>query len=1078
MFSLARFKVVIVERPMHSHSRQEEASSWQIAQVLGFDEDTGSHHVRYPSKPPPEMLQHEKSVSFVDIDFDGHETMLILAARDYVILHGSDKADLKSVSSAKAEKAEAVSSPDADKGTGDFLFSSESVPTGTRVETNCVSSGHTWLPCTVISHSADDTGVRYDVVSDNGEVFREIRPDQIRGYRPNADSSLADQGVSRGFRDSFESQSARDVNRRGNALSFPFFRVGHDAPEQRIGHQNDAESRSTPQPGVLKRSWSALSPLNGMCPLDIPVTKEAQMKRKEKASAVKIQGMVWSCSINGEKVLVFARESVVEAAPKLRVDFSACGMLPPVDTSICNGETVVHTLHWLLQRDDKACNGGIVLRRKQKLRYHIRCDFLSERPVIGDGDCHVLQDTIPRHAEMTSAGRASISHLNDPLQKGAGHRSPDSVESDRDGMMIAEDFADVEVLGISEGLDVTCLQCMEVMNVLAGYAEENVDVGRGDVSGGNGDPSQRLDIVRTVLSSFESDSLSQKLKDQLEDPLIAAGGALPEWSWIAPSIAPRVFSYSSRRQLLLRTAFGVSRSTLEQQEAKVAVGPLRQRMTVLRGRAVELMGEAFSGDVEDPTVLQLQADELYGMEEALGARVTAAFRAQRWQERSLQCAKAVVRREVLLSDAAAVMERYAKDERLKHRRLEVRFQGESGFDAAPGDQSGVTRGFYSDVAEALLSGDHVSAIYCPVSCISDVRSLGLDDLGTGELSSVQCRLPLWIPDMDASHQVIIPTPRASPHSSIGVYPRPLSSDDPFLKLVCHQFRFIGRLFAAAMRDGLMFPLQLSPAFLKLVQSLSDPSHVTTAARSCPEGTLIGNNVASIGRGTNEHACSSYSHWLPGARTTALTSADLPRPGFLGGEVYAVEAHICTALDRIDQAKPPLSAFEAETRRQEIASDRQFARCALGKTYDCSFEEFFQDRVFVDPLSPTQGEDAAPLCPNGHLRQVNIANVREWVALSKRFLLHDGVIEQALAFRQGVGDFFPAAYLRIFTATELQRDVCGGGDKVDRWTEEDIRRMFKFDGKCGWVEVSLSLSEACRLTIRFSFQQEVGVSPRH
>ena len=38
-------------------------------------------------------------------------------------------------------------------------------------------------------------------------------------------------------------------------------------------------------------------------------------------------------------------------------------------------------------------------------------------------------------------------------------------------------------------------------------------------------------------------------------------------------------------------------------------------MTSLRARAVELVGEAFSGGAEDPTALQLQADELYGMEE-------------------------------------------------------------------------------------------------------------------------------------------------------------------------------------------------------------------------------------------------------------------------------------------------------------------------------------------------------------------------------------------------------------------------------------------------------------------------------
>lgn len=57
-----------------------------------------------------------------------------------------------------------------------------------------------------------------------------------------------------------------------------------------------------------------------------------------------------------------------------------------------------------------------------------------------------------------------------------------------------------------------------------------------------------------------------------------------------------------------RVAFGPSRSTLKQQETKINVDRLRQRMNSLRARAVELVGEAFSGGAEDPTALQLQAD--------------------------------------------------------------------------------------------------------------------------------------------------------------------------------------------------------------------------------------------------------------------------------------------------------------------------------------------------------------------------------------------------------------------------------------------------------------------------------------
>jgi hypothetical protein len=174
-------------------------------------------------------------------------------------------------------------------------------------------------------------------------------------------------------------------------------------------------------------------------------------------------------------------------------------------------------------------------------------------------------------------------------------------------------------------------------------------------------------------------------------------------------------------------------------------------MAALRARAVELVGEAFSGGAEDPTALQLQADELYGMEEALAAKVRAAFRAVKWQEHSLQVVKALVRRETLLADAAIVMEKYSKEGKVSNRRLEVLFEGESGFDAASGTEAGVTRGFYADVAEALLSSDCVAGVYCASKCtdilpvasaIGKVQHMDID-----EIQQEAAKLPLWIPDM-------------------------------------------------------------------------------------------------------------------------------------------------------------------------------------------------------------------------------------------------------------------------------------------------------------------------------------------
>jgi hypothetical protein len=391
---------------------------------------------------------------------------------------------------------------------------------------------------------------------------------------------------------------------------------------------------------------------------------------------------------------------------------------------------------------------------------------------------------------------------------------------------------------------------------------------------------------------------------------------------------------------------------------------------------------------------------------------------------SLQVAKAAIHRESLLSDAISIMDQYCGDSNLSRRRLEVRFDGESGFDAASGDEAGVTRGFYADIAEALMSCETVAGVNFSTTC-----ALGVDlksDLTTMTFKhrDKPLKLPLWIPDVDATGQVIIPTPRAAPSSIFGVFPRPISKFHPQFSDVMKYFRFMGQLFAAAMRDGFMFPLPLSSSFLKLVQYSGenplphfDPSHCHRA------GVVDAKQIGCV-----------------------LSSDDLPRPGFLGGEVYAAEVHICHVLDQIDQEEQYLEDIDREREYHAVATDKNFARAALGKGYDCSFNEFFQDRTFVDPLDPTQGITAHALCPNGCDRSVTIHNIREWVSRAKYFILHEGVLGQAAAFRAGIDEFFSSDYLRLFTSEELQRDVCGMGDNVDNWDEDAIKKLLKLDGK--------------------------------
>jgi HECT-domain (ubiquitin-transferase) len=934
--------------------------------------------------------------------FYGPEAKVVLAARQYYIISRKSPATTSD---------EAPAAQEVDESMGENADCSDPPnrlmqAIGTRVESNRGLDG-SWSVLTLVgteaaTSSGSTESTRYVLVSDDGDLHSGVSADQIRAY-----GSIPQDESSRSRR------SGRLPGDDRHGL-FPFF-TARQIPDYPRGEAENSATGSN-QAKALKRTWSALSLIDDMRPVDLKVSRDT----KEAAGPEVSADLSLVCRLDDSEFQFLADASSVELPPCLCVLFSAHEKLPGVDLSIPADKTLVCALKEVHQKQNKWNEWP----PKPTCRL-----FFTVRATPSDPAMALLNESMAIKAaasdDATGDSSVAVNRSWAPRQENRARKlSSRALSSD-------DDEDEDTVTSLCDGIDEICVQCMEVISLLSECAEDRSSANDRDVLN---------------LPGFANTGLSKKLSEQLDDVLCGVGGALPDWCLVAPSFAPRVFSYESRRMLLERAAFGPSRSALKQQEAKVNVGRFRQRMTSLRARAVELVGEAFSGGAEDPTALQLQADELYGMEEALATRVRAAFRAVKWQEHSLQVAKAAVRRDRLLTDAAAVMDSYTNDRSVCRRRLEVRFEGESGFDAASGDEAGVTRGFYADVAEALLSAENVAGVCCSPSCAHGSPTASIkkvQPMDVQEFEEEALKLPLWIPDMDSSAQVILPTPRADKRSGLGVFPRPLPHYHPQFDEVLQRFRFMGRLFAAAMRDGFMFPLPLSSAFLKLVQNGSD-----AAARK--EAT----------------------------RNPTLLSSDLPRPGFLGGEVYAADYFICRALDRLDSSDPPLSRHELKRRYEEIATDKKFARVAFGKLYECSFEEYFQDRTFVDPLDPSQDAEAVPLCPKGHAKPVTIYNIREWVALAKSFMLYEGVIEQVLAFRRGVEDFFSADYLRVFTSEELQRDVCGVGDDVDNWTENSIRKLFKLDGTSpalacvfdGILCVTATLFDST-LTIRLRYRRE-------
>jgi HECT-domain (ubiquitin-transferase) len=970
--SLASEKAIIVERP-----KNKSTELWRIARVESFDENIGGHLVCYASGWKRGKERFSALLNFAHHDYScftfNAQFSLVLAAREYYVVARMQPAVCfskeSSLRSHEKEK-DAMESTDSSEGPHRLVQA-----IGSRVESSC-RPGSNWDVLTLIGIDVEASkgstdGTKFILVSDDGELFSSVPAEQIR-----ARGSIVREESTR------HGRSGRLAGDDRSSL-FPFLAIRERSDFARgDGDSISSMSDSHNQTKSLRRTWSALSLLDEMRPVDLKVSSDANESNQKEL----LNGQVnFECKLEGSSCQVVIAATSVESPPCLLVRFSTHEKLPTMALTTSPDRTFISALKELHRMQKKWSEWPP--KPSCRLLYSVTVTFselpMNLKPSVVDSLSSNMVDVLSGQERRSRKASASLTM---------------EEEREREG-----------VASLCDGVDEICVQCMEIIGLLSDCAE---------------DPSSPMDRDMLDLPGFSNSNLSRKLSAQLDQILCCVGSALPEWCLVAPSFAPHVFTYESRRLLLERSAFGPSRSALSQQEAKVNVGKLRQRMASLRARAVELVGEAFAGGAEDPTALQLQADELYGMEEALAARVRAAFRAVKWQEHALQVAKAAVRRDRLLADAAAVMESYTKDRSVCRRRLEVRFEGESGFDAASGDEAGVTRGFFADVAEALLSINIVAGVCCSSSCgqVAKLEASPDQPMEVIEIDDEAWKLPLWIPDMDTNAQVIIPTPRAAKDSALGVFPRPIPHYHPQFDAVVKMFRLMGRLFAAAMRDGFMFPVPLSSAFLKLVQHGS-------ASRSGPES----------------------------CRHVPLLCGDLPRPGFLGGEVYAADFYVCRQLDRLDSSNPPLSRHELKRAYEDIATDKDFARVAFGKSYDCSFEEYFQDRTFVDPIDPAQDADAAPLCRKGCAKAITIYNIREWVALAKNFMLHDGVIEQALAFRSGVDDFFSADYLRIFTSEELQRDVCGVGDDVDQWNEASIRKLFKLDGGNGAAEALVAVA---------------------
>jgi hypothetical protein len=549
---------IILERP--SSRSSDDECTWRIAKITSYDCNGGWHTVSYASSCTGHTIGQRLQLSnvgdFARLRYEVKTQRVMLSSREYFVLFRDNySSELKSRLDMSDRK---IGHGPEEK----FADAADSSVIGAQVESDF--SVPEWRSYTVVAVDSTSNNKLYALVSETGEVICGVPQGRIRGLTEGTEEI---NGV--------VEPSGSDRRSVSRSQAFPFLPTRRQLSEEDIGLSAPKKaSRRT-----LKRTWSALAPVESMRPVEI-IAKPSKFCRANPSI------LSWKSDLGQVQI----EEDLVDRPPTINVSFSSRRFPSPINISFPSDTTLVALLCQL--------HRGEEFNIFEKEGHHVMFT-ISFRPSIASQTSNNLK----RSALEDFGAMAGLIQTPEMLADETGKSAV--VQQSRSRKLSdsqVTNFSDEEYSGIlqaCDGLDEICIQCLEIVEFLA-----EVDSRR---------DSQKQESMDSTL--FVNQGLSRKLTEQLENPLIVVGGAVPSWCLELPSFSPHVFTYASRKMLMDRVAFGISRSAMRQQETKVNVGRLRQRMTALRARAVELVGEAFSGGAQDPTALQLQADELYGMEE-------------------------------------------------------------------------------------------------------------------------------------------------------------------------------------------------------------------------------------------------------------------------------------------------------------------------------------------------------------------------------------------------------------------------------------------------------------------------------
>lgn len=538
----------------------------------------------------------------------------------------------------------------------------------------------------------------------------------------------------------------------------------------------------------------------------------------------------------------------------------------------------------------------------------------------------------------------------------------------------------------------------DVLSLLSQLNAINAKTGSVAAAAGDDDDNTDGDANATHLAAdlFMSKKITNKLQQQIQDPLVLSSNSLPAWCEDLNQSCPFLFPFETRQLYFNCTAFGASRSIVWLQSQR-DVTLERQRMPGLSPRRTDDQHE---------------------------------FRVGRLKHERVK----VARSDRLLEWAMQVMRVHCNRKSV----LEVEFLGEEGTGLGP------TLEFYALVAAELQRADLAMWL-----CDDEADALA-DDGGTDAAGSGSGEVDLGEGAKPAGWYVRRPS---------GLFPAPLPQHSEQCERVSQYFWFLGVFLAKVLQDGRLVDLPMSDSFLQLLchnkvlaHSRSAPKKAATAAAASDAMSSSAMSDASSSAADLADLSRYFSRDFPTASAAAGSAAAMAAhrwyDGVLGAdnlqEIDPIRANFLRSLQEIVLAK------------QTIEQDRRLTPNERLERIDALRLQTSAGPVAIDDLALTFtylpssrhcAFESAELVENGANIDVCLDNLEEYCECMANFCLQDGIAKQLEAFHAGFSQVFPLNKLAAFTPNEARMMICG--EQHPKWTRDDL--MSYTEPKLGYTK---------------------------